>query len=172
MLIFEARVATVLLIIFKNSSRIVTNESRVMVQIVASLTYVSRGIIYDPSVVIYTHLLCLLYGHHLWRLSYDDRNVLILEARVATVLLIILKDSSRIVINESRVMIQIVASLTDDSRGIIYDPRVVIYTHLLCLKCRHHLSRSSYDDHNMFIVEDSWGQCSHWSADIFCRPSH
>jgi hypothetical protein len=90
-----------------------------MVQIVASLTYVSRGIIYDPSVVIYTHLLCLLYRHHLWRLSYDDRNVLILVARVATVLLIIFKNCSRIVTNESRVVVQIVASLTYVSRGII-----------------------------------------------------
>jgi len=53
----------------------------------------------------------------------------------------------------TRVMIQILELLT-------YESRDIIYTQFWCLQYRNHLWRSSFDDHNMFIVQAT--DCQWW----------
>ncbi len=76
-------------------SRIMIEASRMTLQMLASLTDDSRGIIYD-------------------------HNMLIKQA-TGDILWMSVKDVSRIIIEATGMMLQIVASLTDNSRGIIYD---------------------------------------------------
>ncbi len=59
---------------------LINDATKVICDWCHNLEHHSRVINYDPRCIIYTHLWCLQYRHHLWWSSIDDHNMCIVQA--------------------------------------------------------------------------------------------